>query len=396
VRTQPSKTVLGSNGYYTIKESAFPCAVSIQQSTLYGNAHSSYRFSESFCFYFSSVFVFYLQILLKLRKMLRASVVNRNLCYWQASLVSQSNRSVLLKFKRHSHTRNLHTSLVRRVDIEPRRPSSNVEESVLAFKNDVKLPPAVVKASLGKRVMDELKHYYHGFRLLFIDVRISWNLALRLLEGEALTRREKKQLVRTTSDVFRLVPFSVFIIVPFMEFTLPIFLKFFPNMLPSTFQTADDREAKIKTTLKVKLEMAKFLQQTLDEMSLKGNGHQSQTAKEFADFFVKIRHSGQQASNEEILRFSKLFEDEITLDSLSRPQLLALCRVLEIQPTPAGTNSLLRFQLRMRLRSLAADDKLIQKEGIDSLSIGELQAACRARGMRSSGGMSILSIKLHS
>lgn len=206
---------------------------------------------------------------------------------------------------------------------------------------------------------------------------------MRILKGEALTRREKKQLVRTSSDVFRLVPFSVFIIVPFMEFTLPIFLKLFPNMLPSTFQTANEKEAKIKTSLKVKLEMAKFLQQTLDEMSLKGNGHQSNTAKEFAEFFVKIRSSGQHASNEEILRFSKLFEDEITLDSLSRPQLSALCRVLEI--TPIGTNNLLRFQLRMKLRSLAADDKVIQKEGIDSLSISELQSACRARGMRALG-----------
>lgn len=120
-------------------------------------------------------------------------------------------------------------------------------------------------------------------------------------------------------------------------------------------------------------------------MALKGNGHQSQTAKEFAEFFVRIRSSGQQASNEEILRFSKLFEDEVTLDSLSRSQLTALCRVLEI--APIGTNSLLRFQLRFRLRSLAADDKVIQKEGIESLSIGELQAACRARGMRSLGGI---------
>ena len=37
-------------------------------------------------------------------------------------------------------------------------------------------------------------------------------------------------------DIFRLVPFAIFIIVPFMEFLLPIALKFFPNMLPSTFQ----------------------------------------------------------------------------------------------------------------------------------------------------------------
>lgn len=60
------------------------------------------------------------------------------------------------------------------------------------------------------------------------------------------------------------------------------------------------------------------------------------------------------ASNEEILKFSKLFEDEITLDSLTRSQLMALCRVLELQPF--GTTNLLRFQLRMKLRSLAADD----------------------------------------
>ena len=120
-------------------------------------------------------------------------------------------------------------------------------------------------------------------------------------------------------------------------------------------------------------------------MALKGNGHQSKTAQEFAEFFVKIRSSGQDASNEEILRFSKLFEDEITLDSLSRAQLIALCRVLETQTI--GTNNFLRFQLRMKLRSLAADDKIIQKEGIDSLSVSELQAACRARGMRALGGI---------
>ncbi|XP_014388946.1 PREDICTED: LETM1 and EF-hand domain-containing protein 1, mitochondrial-like [Myotis brandtii] len=36
-------------------------------------------------------------------------------------------------------------------------------------------PPAevVVKKSLGQRVLDELKHYYHGFRLLWIDTKIA-------------------------------------------------------------------------------------------------------------------------------------------------------------------------------------------------------------------------------
>lgn len=72
--------------------------------------------------------------------------------------------------------------------------------------------------------------------------------------------------------------------------------------------------------------------------------------------YLQVRTSGERATNEEIMKFSKLFEDEITLDSLSRPQLTALCRVLEIQPI--GTNNFLRFHLRMKLRSLAADDKV--------------------------------------
>ena len=49
-------------------------------------------------------------------------------------------------------------------------------------------------------------------------------------------RRERRQLTRTTADVFRLVPFIIFVVVPFMEFLLPVALKLFPNMLPSTFQ----------------------------------------------------------------------------------------------------------------------------------------------------------------
>jgi LETM1 and EF-hand domain-containing protein 1 len=56
------------------------------------------------------------------------------------------------------------------------------------------------------------------------------------------------------------------------------------------------------------------------------------------------------------MRFSKLFEDELTMDNLTRPQLVALCKLLELQSI--GTNSFLRFQLTMRLRSIKADDKV--------------------------------------
>ncbi|CAG0925908.1 unnamed protein product, partial [Notodromas monacha] len=132
--------------------------------------------------------------------------------------------------------------------------------------------------------------------------------------------------------------------------------------------------------------MAKFLQVTLDEMAAeaKRSSHEtSDKAKELVEFFQSVRQGGGKVSPEKIIRFSKLFEDELTLDSLNRQQLVALCRMLELQPI--GTQAFLRWQLRMRLRSLKADDKLILKEGVDSLTVWELQQACKSRGMKAFG-----------
>lgn len=242
---------------------------------------------------------------------------------------------------------------------------------------------SVDKRTLKQKIWHEVLHYYHGFRLLFIDINVARKLLGKVLRGKTLTRREYRLLIRTTGDVFRLVPFSVFIIVPFMEFLLPVFIKFFPGMLPSTFQTAKDKEVKALNNLKVKLEMAKFLQKTLDEMDVQHKDHSSEEAREFIKFFNRLRTSGDRASSEEIMKFSKLFEDEITLDSLSRQQLTAICKVLEVGSL--GTSNFLRFQLRMKLRTLAADDRMIQREGVESLTLAELQSACRARGMRAYG-----------
>ncbi|EDW73856.1 uncharacterized protein Dwil_GK19680, isoform B [Drosophila willistoni] len=239
------------------------------------------------------------------------------------------------------------------------------------------------KKPLSQRIWEELVHYYHGFRLLFIDVAISSKLLWRVLNGKTLTRRENKQLQRTTSDLFRLIPFSVFVIVPFMELLLPLFIKFFPGMLPSTFQTAKDRQERLRQSLAVRLEVAKFLQKTLDQMPVQHKEHSSEEAKQFEAFFRKIRNPNDHVSTEEIIKFAKRFDDEITLDSLSREQLAALCRVLELNTI--GTTTLLRFQLRLKLRSLATDDRVIAREGVDSLDLFELQQACKSRGMRAYG-----------
>ncbi|CAE6076820.1 unnamed protein product [Arabidopsis arenosa] len=227
-----------------------------------------------------------------------------------------------------------------------------------------------------------LKHYWLGTKLLWADTRISSRLLLKLAGGKSLSRRERQQLTRTTADIFRLVPFAVFILVPFMEFLLPVFLKLFPNMLPSTFQDKMKEEEALKRKLLARIEYAKFLQETAKEMAKEvkhsRTGEVKKTAEDLDEFLDKVRR-GQIVQNDELLGFAKLFNDELTLDNISRPRLVSMCKYMGI--SPYGTDAYLRYMLRKRLRSIKEDDKLIRAEGVDSLSEAELREDCRERGM---------------
>uniref|UniRef100_A0A2K5CS67 Leucine zipper and EF-hand containing transmembrane protein 2 n=1 Tax=Aotus nancymaae TaxID=37293 RepID=A0A2K5CS67_AOTNA len=142
------------------------------------------------------------------------------------------------------------------------------------------------------------------------------------------------------------------------------------------------KEEKQKKKMAAKLEIAKFLQETVTEMARRNRAKMGDASTRLSSY-VKQVQTGHKPSTKEIVQFSKLFEDQLALEHLDRPQLVALCKLLELQTF--GTNNLLRFQLLMKLKSIKADDEIIAKEGVKALSVSELQAACRARGMRSLG-----------
>ena len=91
---------------------------------------------------------------------------------------------------------------------------------------------------------DEMSHYWMGTKLLWVEVKIASRLLFKTLRGEQLTRRERRQMTRTTADVFRLVPFAAFVLIPFMEFLLPVALKVFPACsLPLSETTSSTRRS---------------------------------------------------------------------------------------------------------------------------------------------------------
>jgi hypothetical protein len=217
----------------------------------------------------------------------------------------------------------------------------------------------------------------------------------RVLAGKTLTRRERRQLLRTTSDLFRLVPFSILIIIPGSEPLLPFILRMFPGLLPSTFQSQDVKAAEQKKLLQMRVELASFLQDTMEYMgqelrtrdptatsaSAGGNVPVNEAGRLMG--MVTSARSGKVLATEDIVQVSKLFKDEITLENLGRHQLMGMARLLGL--SAYGSDGFLRYQLRSKIKSIRTDDAEIRREGLEALSKEELIEACRERGMRASG-----------
>ncbi|PHH54502.1 LETM1 domain-containing protein mdm28, mitochondrial [Ceratocystis fimbriata CBS 114723] len=236
--------------------------------------------------------------------------------------------------------------------------------------------------TLWEKIKHEANHYWDGSKLLAAEVKISTRLALKMMAGYELTRRENRQLRRTVQDVARLVPFSVFVIVPFAELLLPFALRLFPGMLPSTFEGDKSRAAKASILRATRKEVSTFLQSTLQETGIPLAIASSQK-EEFRHFFTKLRSTGEKPEDSAVIRICQMFKDDLTLDNLSRPQLVSMCRYMNLGTL--GNDGMLRYQVRHRMRQIKRDDRAISFEGIDNLTPGEVQTACASRGIRTYG-----------
>ena len=274
----------------------------------------------------------------------------------------------------------------------------NASSSLSASSNS---PKKTKKLTLKEKIKHEIKHYVTGTKLLGYEIKISTKLLWRLISGYELTRRESQQLKRTMKDVFRLVPFSAFLIIPFAELLLPFALKIFPNLLPSTYESSKDKLKKDNKMDEIRDKTKKFLVETLKESnslnSKKTNNliyesiNDEKNKSVFFKFFHKLnstKDSADQSQNvftkDEIIKVSKMFKDDIVLDNLSRPQLIAIAKYMSLRPI--GTNDMLRAQIRMQLNKIKEDDWRLDYENQGAnLSFDELYQVCVVRGIKTFG-----------
>ena len=287
----------------------------------------------------------------------------------------------------------------------PRVVQAPPPQIVLDAEKDEEKPSSIIKIKTKKIVKDavpkpltkriregwghlkaELRHYWLGFKLLYANIGTAWGLAKLLLKGKSLTRRQYRMLVRTGTDIIQLAPTTAFIIIPGAELLLPFALKLFPGMLPSTFQKEEEQEEKAKKLLRARVAVASYFQDAVQELGeqlkptkkKEDDGYGSDGEEEvkvsgqhLLDFLDRARN-GAEISTEEIMKIAPLFRDELTLDTMSRPLLVSMCRLMGMNTY--GGDGLLRYQLRSKIRELRNDDKEILFEGgVDAMDEADLR-----------------------
>lgn len=236
------------------------------------------------------------------------------------------------------------------------------------------------KMTIWEKVKHEAHHYWEGTKLLGLEIKISSRLLLKMTAGYELTRREYRQLQRTTADVLRLFPFAMFIVIPFAELLLPVALKLFPNLLPSTYESQGDKDKKLALLRNTRYKVAQVLTNSKQMVNVTSTLSDEQIA-DFKDFLIKLRNSkSSEIKRDQLLRVAKMFKDDLILDNSPRGMLVALAKYINLRPY--GTDQILRYRIRHRMLKIKADDRLIEDDGVDSLSIPELQQACASRGIR--------------
>ncbi|KYO02138.1 LETM1-like protein, putative [Plasmodium reichenowi] len=252
------------------------------------------------------------------------------------------------------------------------------------------LQPSILKVyyeNIKKNIRHTIVWVKTGILLFLTNMKISKNLIIKRLKGYRLSYSEYKLLIRTMNDMFKLIPFSFFIIIPFAEFLLPIFLKIYPNLLPSTFKN-DDNFNNIKKNLYAKEQLAKFLQQLIEEKEKQLNeniGIDSDKKKNILNkFHQQLINKDEKDINpflsvNDTLKIAKIFKEDFVLDQMNLKTLQTICHLLGLKPY--GIHYHVVLQLRHHFLRLQREDRELIYEGVDNLKHNSLVEICRDRGM---------------
>ncbi|XP_057790637.1 uncharacterized protein LOC131007750 isoform X2 [Salvia miltiorrhiza] len=93
-----------------------------------------------------------------------------------------------------------------------------------------------------------------GTQLLFVDISYTMRLVQKKLRGQRVTKRERRKIQRTTSDMFTLIPVAILMLLPVSAVghaaMFAAIKKYMPNLIPSPY--SDERLDLVKQLKRIK------------------------------------------------------------------------------------------------------------------------------------------------
>lgn len=192
---------------------------------------------------------------------------------------------------------------------------------------------------------------------------------MRRLEGFELNRHDLIKLSNSRSDIIKFIPFILLCIIPGTCLLLPIFLVLFPNMLPSSFETTEQRNAKHHRTFVIRSRISSSLINEYEKL---------------IDINLENKEVKELSKDQLIEKYKNAeMMDKILLQNMSSGQLKTVCKYFKM--FSYYPQYILRIRLMRKMNYIKRDDKLILSDGVESMTNNDLEDACEERGIKYEG-----------
>ncbi|KAF4320290.1 hypothetical protein BBO99_00005711 [Phytophthora kernoviae] len=258
------------------------------------------------------------------------------------------------------------------------------------------LSSAVLELSPYQKLQKLLQPFMAGFKAMYRENQEAWQLRRRVKEGIAaadgaktLNRREMLLLRQAHRDLLKSIPLLAFFCVPLIGYAAPVIGYRFPRqLLPWQFWRPEQKtqffQEDVQDRAKTYPELAQLLLQikheddALQEMLTLSRATTATT--------TTVSGAGGALRPTQVSELAPFFEGPAALHELSNKHIHVLAGGSAVFPSFAVLNKFipqpyLQKRLERRMEELSVDDQQLLREGIDDLSLNELEFACQERGI---------------
>ncbi|KAG7400720.1 hypothetical protein PHYBOEH_004767 [Phytophthora boehmeriae] len=233
-----------------------------------------------------------------------------------------------------------------------------------------------------------LQPFVAGSKAMYRENQEAWQLRRRVKEApdgaKALNRREMLLLRQAHRDLLKSLPLLAFFCVPLIGYAAPIIGYQFPKqLLPWQFWRPDQKTQFFQEDVQDRARTYPELVQMLLQIQ-----HKDDALQELLSYAKTATSSGAGGALRptQVSELTSFFEGPAALNELSTKHIHALAEGSAVFPSFAALNkfipqSRLQKRLERRMEELSVDDQQLLREGIDDLTLDELEFACRERGI---------------